>query len=219
MVSSSRHSRRWLYTFGAVLLLLVIGLALTVWPRYRLVIQPKLDQYTVTVPIKIDTGVTEVIVGSNVVPGTLVARGSSAPAGWRLLTLPPSGQVLVNEAQVESLVRQALQQAAGPSELLLAESFSTLWAAPKTISASVMSVRVSATGTFRRDFKLSDWLPHLLGQNSGDALKWLKKQPGIQGAFIQGYPSFLAKVKQKLPGDPRRVRFILDINGKTSILE
>lgn len=218
-VPSSRRSRWWLSVFYVVLVVLVAGVLLTIWPRYRVTITPLFDQFTVTVPVKVDLNVTEVISGSNIVPGQLVDNAVSAAGGRRVIGTTKAGRVMVSDSDVDSLLQRALQQAAGGNEVLVENTFSTLWQPVKTSSASTITVPVSASGKFRNRFHTADWPQHLAGLSVKNAIEWLTEQPGVAKATIEVYPSFFANISQKLPKDPNRLTWLLDINGKVSILK
>ncbi|MBI5466259.1 MAG: hypothetical protein HY974_03145 [Candidatus Kerfeldbacteria bacterium] len=222
-VPASQRGRRWLYIFWGVCLTLLSGLALFIFPLVQVTIIPELESVTVTPTLRIDLDLTNPLPEAGVIPGRQLdingSQDKSEDFDSRSIRVGDK-LIIFSKNQADQALAYALNKGINSEYQMLAESLTTVSGqAQKLPSGRSFSLPFTISVQIYRRFPVTEWLGYLPGLNLAEAEAKLVQYRGVKQARVELYPSFFARLTNKLPSSPSAYRFTLDINGKTSILK
>jgi hypothetical protein len=191
--------------------LLLVGLAGVVWPRAVVRVTPVFEATHISVPVNIDLEVAEPVLVSSVLPGKLASAGEKETDTTYLVDVVGGQRLVVSRKDAQSLVYHVLLQAVGEGMAEVTGARTVAWgAAAAARSGHVFRVVMTVNTSVYRDFPLNEWRNHIAGLSRSEAEAWLRSELGVKSAVIELYPSFLAKISQKVPGNQNSITFSLD---------
>lgn len=216
-VPASKRGKFWLYVFLVAVFLLFINLSTLVWPRVRVVVKPEFESVKINVPIKVDLDLKEPNFNTGILPGQFITSFSQAAEltnpGFRFYKLNNNKKVVVDEDLINRLIDNSLRQKVGENRIMRQGTFYIDWQNPiENRSGRSFIVTANIQAQFYPLFPFVEWQNRLVGKSVVDIEKWVKQQPGVASVLVQLYPSFFAKISQKVPSNPSAITIILDIN-------
>lgn len=221
-IRATSHSRPWLWLFVVVALALGAGVALLVLPLVRITIAPALEPVEVRGVVRVDLDARQVVPETGVVPGRVLGAGGTVKTvlqGVRTARLAGS-VVTYDAAAADAVVAAAVAKGVGSDYVAVEPWPVPAWAEP-VVGGSGRSVSLPFLVTVERYRRLTtaSWRSRVAGMSVAEAQVWLAEQSGVGTVNVTIYPSFFANFSQKLPNSTSSITLVLDIRGKTSILE
>lgn len=216
-VPASKKGKRWLYVFLAAIFLLLISLSTLVWPRVRVVVKPEFELVKINLPIKVDLDLKEPNFNIGVIPGQFITsfnqEAELTNPGFRFYKLSNNKKVIVDEDLINRLIDSSLRQKVGENRIIHQETLDISWQNPiENRSGRSFIVTATIQAQFYQLFPFVEWQNRLAGKSIIDIEKWVKQQPGVASVLVELYPSFFAKISQKVPSNPSAITITLDIN-------
>ncbi len=221
------HLGKWsslaFYLFWLLVVTLVSGVFISLWPTAVVKITPQTDKLSLATSLHISLDLTGGSPNSWLVAGRQLQAGEDWSAlersGYRVYSVGKQN-IAAAEKDLRASLDKFVKQNMPVDYLIVPESLAIMWGDYQPDkSERGLNLPVSVVFSIYRHFPVVDWKNRLADLNLNEANSWLRKQTGVNSSTISIHPAFLAKIREKLPTNPNLIRFTLDIDGKTSILE
>ncbi len=210
------------YLFGFGCLFLLIGVGIKLLPVVEIQITPKYENINIDTTVQVDLSLPDIITPIGIVPGRLLNKGEEnglSMSGYNIYETP-RGAVAVKKSDLEQSVNRFILKSIPEDQEIISGTEQITWDQPSKITNSnFFNVPVNIKFNSYTLYPLETWRQHLSGLSLTDTEEWLHRQQGIEAIKIIFKPSFLAKIRPKMPNNPKLIKFTLDNGGKTSILQ
>lgn len=221
------HLGKWsslaFYLFWLLVVALVVGVFVSLWPTAMVKITPQTDKLSLATSFHISLDLTGDSPNSWLISGRQLQAGEDwavlERGGYRVYSVGKQN-IAAAEKDLRDGLDKFIKQNMPVDYLIVPDSLNIMWGNYQPDkSERGLTLPVKVIFSIYRRFPVVDWKNRLADLTIEDANKWLRKQTGVNLSEISIHPAFLAKIREKLPTNPNLIRFTLDINGKTSILE
>ncbi|MBU1039167.1 hypothetical protein KKC17_03030 [Patescibacteria group bacterium] len=219
----NRWSKRLLIFFWLGFLLLASGLFFILLPIVTISIEPQIDQLELPVTVQVDLKLPSVLEKVGVVPGYEIFSNEEEQIwltkNYKIFTVD-NKKIAVSQNHLINSVKTLSARSLAPDLALVPEEPEVVWGQLKSgFAENIYNLPTTVKVNTYHDFPLADWAQYITGLPLEKTQDWLSKQLWVKSISIDVYPRFLAKIRQNMPMNKSLIRFRLDNNGKTSILQ
>lgn len=219
----NRWSKRLLLFFWLGFALLAIGLVFILLPVITINIVPQVERLELPITLQIDLKLPSVLEKVGVVPGYALTSLEEEKV-WlaKDYQIFSSGdkKIAVSKNHLINSLKIVSERSLAPDLAVLPEEPEVVWGQLRVgFSDSVYNLPAQVKIKTYHKFPLADWVEYISGLPFDKAKNWLEKQLWVKSISIEANPSFLANIRQNIPLNGSLIRFRLDNNGKTSILQ
>ncbi len=219
----NKWSKRLLISFWLGFGLLAVGLVFVLLPIVTITIIPQVEELELPVVLQIDLKLPSVLEKAGVVPGyaltTLEEEKIWLAKGYEIFSVGDN-RIAAARNHLLSSLKTVTERSLAPDLAVLPEEPEVAWGQLKEgFSNNVYNLPVKIKIKTYHKFPLTDWVKYISGLPFDKAQIWLKGQLWVKDISIQAHPNFLANIRQNIPLNGSLIRFRLDNNGKTSILQ
>lgn len=220
---STKKSRGVVYVFITVVIFLLLGLSFKIWPITNIVIRPSILFYEDNVRINISLDILEPSLSTLTIPGRILTIGedSNVLEQQHFLIRKIGGtSVVFSENDLIEVVIQSAKQTLSSDVKILYNSIDIsdgYWSG--TNSEKLYQGELEVAVGYYYEFPIDNWKQEIIGLTKNEALAVLQPKLGVDKVEITFVPSFMANISQKISSRGQTVKFTLDTDSKTSILE
>lgn len=214
-VFATRRGQFWLKSFIFVVILVVMGAALSIASKITYVVTPEIQEQSVLVNIKIDLTTSEPLYGLNIIPGRSLKLGENTSIFERqgLGVFYMDNQAIVYKIEHwEKLIYEVASANRVGGKKLLGQPLihqESDWQTNSKMLAYQASFKIEQKTM--NNFPIDEWEKQLTSIDTKQALDWLRLQPGVLLVKKSDRSSFLANISLKVLRIPPQVIIILDI--------
>lgn len=222
-LQSTKKSRAGVYIFIAGVLMVLLGVSFKIWPITEVTITPSVLFYEDEVSVNISLDLFDPSPATMTIPGRLLTIGEDVnyliQQGYLVKKIEGTAIVFL-EQDLQNMVVESAKRILSDSITVLYDNIDIsdgYWNSTesKTLYQGKMEVAVA----YYYDFPIDKWRQELVGLKKSEALQILQSKPGVGKVRIEFYPIIMANISQIISSRGQAVRFTLDTDSKTSILE